>query len=67
MVLLFSWLFAVKSLLILSSTPENMMVSGEAVDLNGGAADAEGEVVEGVAGVRLEVVTNVWSCVEAGC
>ena len=44
-----------------------MMVSGEAVDLNGGASDAEGEVVESVAGVRLEVVTNVWSCVEAGC
>ena len=43
------------------------MVSREAVDLNGGAADAEGEIVEGVAGVRLEVVTNVWSCVEAGC
>ena len=43
------------------------MVSGEAVDLNGGAADPEGEVVESIARVGLEVVANVWSGVEPSC
>ena len=49
------------------STPENMMVPCETVNLNGGASDPEGEVVESIARVGLEVVANVWSGVEPSC
>merc|ERR1719289_102007 len=37
------------------------MVPRETINLNGGASDAEGEVVESVSGVGLEVVANVWN------
>ena len=40
------------------------MVASQTVNLNGGASDPIGEVVEGVARVCLEVVADVRSCVE---
>ena len=49
------------------STPENMMVPCETVNLNGGASDPKGEVVESISGVGLEVVADVRSGVEPGC
>ena len=52
---------------LMLSTPENMMVPCEAVNLNGGTSDTESEVVERVARVGLEVVAYVWSCVETSC
>ena len=47
-------------------TPEDMMVSCQTVNLNRGASNPIGEVVEGVAGVCLEVVADVRSGVEPG-
>ena len=41
-----------------------MVVSSQTVNLNGGASNPIGEVVEGVPGVCLEVVADVRSCVE---
>ena len=54
-----------KSLII--SAPENMMVPCETINLNSGASNPEGEVVEGVARVGLEVVADVWSGMEPSC
>ena len=47
-------------------TPEDMMVSCQTVNLNRGASNPIGEVVEGVARVCLEVVADVRSGVEPG-
>ena len=49
---------------LVNFTPEDMVVSSQTVNLNSGASNPIGEVVEGVAGVCLEVVADVRSGVE---